>query len=86
MTKKSVPPFVGPGMVTRKVVVNARDVVFVKGIIEGLEGLAQVFAESGGDLTLAAPLSRAAELDALVDDLCVEIGMLSVTRRAEPVE
>ena len=85
MAKKSVPPFVGPGMVTRRVVVNARDVVGVKGIIEGLEGLAQVFAESGGELTLAAPASRAAELDALVDDLCGEMGMLSITARAELV-
>lgn len=85
MSKKSVPPFVGPGMVTRKVVVRASDVVFVKGIIEGLEGLAQVFAEHGGELTLAAPSCRAAELDALVDDLCREIGMMSVTPRAEPV-
>ena len=85
MAKKSVPPFVGPGMVTRRVMVHARDVVFVKGIIEGLEGLAQVFAEQGGDLTLAAPACRAAELDALVDDLCAEMGMLSVTPRAEPV-
>ena len=85
MSKKSVPPFVGPGMVTRQVVVRASDVVFVKGIIEALEGLAQVFAERGGDLTLAAPISRAAELDAVVDDLCIEIGMMSVQGRSEPV-
>ena len=61
------------------------DVVFVKGIIEALEGLAQVFAESGGDLTVAAPADRAAELDALVEDLCLEVGMMSVTPRAEEV-
>jgi hypothetical protein len=72
-------------MVTRQVLVRASDVVFVKGIVEGLEGLAQVFAERGGELTLAAPACRAKELDALVDDLCVEIGMMSVTARAEPV-
>lgn len=85
VSKKSVPPFVGPGMVTRRVAVRTSDVVFVKGIIEALEGVAQVFAEHGGELTLAAPTSRAAELDAIVDDLCVEIGMLSVTPRTEPV-
>jgi hypothetical protein len=72
-------------MVVRRVVVPSSEVVFVKGIIEALEGLAQVFAERGGELTLAAPLDRAGELDALVDDLCKEIGMLSVTPRAEPV-
>ena len=85
MGKKSVPPFVGPGMVTRRVVVRTADVVFVKGIIEALDGIAQVFAEHGGDLTLASPLDRAADLDALVDDLVTELGILSVTPRAEPV-
>jgi hypothetical protein len=63
-------------MVTRQLVVRARDVVFVKGIVEGWEGLAQVFAESGGDLTLAAPAGREAELDRLIDALVVEVGAI----------
>jgi hypothetical protein len=83
--KKSVPPFVGPGMVIRRVVVRAEDVVFLKGIIEALDGIAQVFAERGGDLTLASPANRAAELDALVDDLAREIGMMVETPHAVPV-
>ena len=81
--RKSVAPCVGPGMVTRRVLVASPDVVFVKGIVEALEGLAQVFAEGGGELTIAAPSDRARELDAMVDDLCVELGMMSVTPRAE---
>jgi hypothetical protein len=85
VSKKSVPPFIGPGMVTRRVVVRTPDVVFIKGIVEALDGLAQVFAEHGGELTLASPADRAAELDALVDDLVVELGILSVTPKAEPV-
>jgi hypothetical protein len=76
MTRKSVPPCIGPGMVTRKVVVRTKDVVLLKGIVEANEGLAQVFAERGGELTLAAPEGRAAELDALIDDLCREIGAM----------
>jgi hypothetical protein len=76
---KPVAPCVGPGMVVRRVVVASRDVVFVKGIVEALEGLAQVFAVSGGDLTIASPADRADELDALVDDLCLELGMMNVT-------
>lgn len=72
-------------MVTRRVLVASRDVVFIKGVIEALEGLAQVFAERGGELTIAAPLDRAAELDAMVDDLCAELGVMSVTARAEEV-
>jgi hypothetical protein len=60
-------------MVVRRVVVRAPDVVFFKGVIEASEGLAAVFAESGGDLTVAAPAGRSLELDALLDDLCREL-------------
>jgi Domain of unknown function (DUF4911) len=65
---------VGEGMVVRHLVVRAKDVVFVKGILEASEGLAQLFAEEGGDLTLAAPACREEELDALVEDLVIEVG------------
>jgi hypothetical protein len=61
-------------MVTRRVVVRARDVAFLKGIVEAHEGLAQVFAEGGGDLTLAAPASREEELAELARDLVLELG------------
>jgi hypothetical protein len=74
MPRISQPPFVGEGMVTRRVFVRAKDVVFVKGIIEASEGLAQLFAESGGDLTLASPACREDELEALVCDLVHEQG------------
>ncbi len=73
MARKAVAPCVGEGMVVRRVVLRAPDVVFFKGIIEASEGLAAVFAESGGDLTVAAPADRAAELDALLDSLCGEL-------------
>lgn len=76
MTKKSVAPCIGPGMITRRIVVRTKDVVFLKGIVEANEGLAQVFAERGGELTLASPEGRAEELDALVDDLCRELGAM----------
>jgi hypothetical protein len=72
-------------MVVRKVVVAACDVVFLKGILEGMDGLAQVFAERGGELTLAAPSDRARELDETIDDLSSELKMMSVTLRAEEV-
>lgn len=74
MARKAVAPCVGEGMVVRRVVLRAPDVVFFKGVIEASEGLAAVFAESGGDLTVAAPSERAAELDALLDSLCAELG------------
>jgi hypothetical protein len=77
MSRKPVPPCVGDGMVTRRVLVRARDVVFLKGIVEAHDGLAQVFAESGGDLLLAAPASQEEALDALVRDLCGELGAMT---------
>jgi hypothetical protein len=60
-------------MVVRRVVVRACDVVFFKGVVEASAGLAAVFAERGGDLSVAAPVERTAELDALLDELCVEL-------------
>ncbi len=65
-------------MVVRQVVLPAREVVFFKGIIEASEGLASVFAERGGDLSVAAPLDRTVELDALLDVLCHELGGVRV--------
>ena len=78
MGRKAVSPCVGQGMVVRRIVLRAPDVVFFKGIVEASEGLAAVFAEKGGDLSVAAPEERAAELDALLDDLCAELGGLRV--------
>jgi hypothetical protein len=60
-------------MVLRRVVLRAPDVVYFKGVIEASDGLAQVFAESGGDLTVAAPREREAELDAVLADLVREL-------------
>lgn len=60
-------------LVARRLVVRAKDVVFVKGVIEAHDGLAHVFAEHGGDLTIAAPANRVAELDELVVDLAREV-------------
>lgn len=63
-------------LVERRVRVAARDVVLVKGICEASEGLCAMFAESGGDLILAAPASRAEELDELVHDLRKDFGAM----------
>ena len=78
MGRKAVAPCVGPGMVVRQVVLPARDVVFFKGVIEASEGLASVFAERGGDLSVAAPVDRTRELDALLEVLCEELGGVRV--------
>jgi hypothetical protein len=62
------------GMLVQRLVVQPRDVVFVKGIVEASEGLAAMFAEHGGELQVAAPLDRADDLAELIDDLVRELG------------
>ena len=76
MARKAVAPCIGEGMVVRRVVLRAPDVVFFKGVIEASEGLAAVHAEKGGDLLVAAPADREAELDALIASLGPELGAL----------
>jgi len=61
-------------MVARRVRVAPEDVVYVKGLVEASDGLAAVFAEHGGELLVAAPFGREAELDELLADLAREIG------------
>ena len=62
-----------PAFVVRYLRVKNEDVVFVKGIFEASEGLCAMFAERGGELTVLAPLSRALELDTLLQDLTREL-------------
>ncbi len=76
MARKSVAPCIGEGMVVRRLVLRAPDVVFFKGVIEASEGLAAVHAEKGGDLLVAAPADREAELDAFIQSLGRELGAL----------
>ena len=67
------PPLIDDDMITRRFCVRPRDVVFVTDVLEASEGLATLFAASGGDLTIAASISREAELDELLKDLCAEL-------------
>ena len=66
-------------MVHRRVVLRARDVVFFKGVIEASDGLAGIFAEHGGDLTVSAPAARQIELDAVLAALCTELDAMILT-------
>jgi hypothetical protein len=76
-------------VISRRLVVRAKDVVFVKGVIEAHDGLAHVFAEHGGDLTIACAAGRLCELDELVHDLAAELGGIAsegAGGEAEPVD
>lgn len=72
----SVAPLLDASLTSRSVRVRAKDVVFVKGLLEASEGLASLFAERGGDLVIAAHPSRERELDELLGDLVREIGAI----------
>ena len=67
-------PLLGEGLVSRRVRVAKEQVVFVKGVFEASEGLGALFAERGGDLVIAAPRSREADLDEVLADLAAEVG------------
>ena len=73
-SRSSRPPHI-EGLATRSVTVEARDVVFLKRILEAHDGLAQVYAESGGDLVIAFPGDREPEVASLLADLAGEIAM-----------
>jgi hypothetical protein len=66
---------VAEGMHVRHLRVPPPDVVFVKGIIEASEGLGALFAEAGGELAIAVPRGREADLARLLEDLAGEIDL-----------
>lgn len=66
MSKRAVSPLLGEGLVSRTLRVAAADAVLVKALIEAHEGVASVFGDGSGVLTIAAPESRAEELAELV--------------------
>jgi hypothetical protein len=68
-----VAPLLDHDLISRKVLVRDKDVVYVKGIFEASEGLGALFAERGGELIISAPLSRQRELDELLTDLAHEL-------------
>lgn len=80
-----MPALLSDELVARRIRVDPRHVVFIKGIFEASEGLGALFAEQGGDLILAAPVSRRAELDALIEDLVTEFGALVETSATSSV-
>ncbi|RYG64806.1 hypothetical protein EON77_19280 [bacterium] len=67
-------PALSAELATVEIRFPCEQVVFVKGIVEAHEGLATFFAERGGDVVLAAPRERAAELRELAADLAREFG------------
>jgi len=78
--------FIDSNLTTRLVNVEPKDVVYVKGIFEASQGVGMIFADHGGNLTVAAPHSQANALDELLRDLQQELGanMSTAVVAAEP--
>jgi hypothetical protein len=70
---KAVPPLLGEGLCARRILVRAGDVLFVRAHLEASEGLANLFAEQGGELTLATTPEQLPALDQFIDDLALEM-------------
>lgn len=66
------------GLLVRRVRVAPEDVVFVKGVLEASEGLAAMFADHGGELSIASPRDRGADLDEVLADLARDVGAVVI--------
>ncbi len=86
MSRVPVPPCVGPGMCVRRALLEPKDVVFLKGLLEASEGIGQLFAEHGGAVTIATTESQAEALDAMLDEVLAELGAVIVDPKLVPVE
>ena len=62
-------------MIAREIDCAPADVVYVKSIAMGYEGLCGLFSSGGGRIVLAAPRGREAELDRLVNDVIEEFAV-----------
>jgi hypothetical protein len=70
------PLIVGDGLTLRRVRVANADVVWLRSVLEGYDGLAALYGDGSGVVTLTTTHGLAAELDALLEDLCMEAALL----------
>jgi hypothetical protein len=61
-----------PALTRRRLRVSSRDVVWLRSILEGYDGLAALYGDGSGVVTVMAPNERASELDALLAELARE--------------
>lgn len=70
---KAVPPLLGEGLHTRTIEVRTSDVLLIRAHLEASEGLANLFAEQGGSLTLVTTAEQLDDLDHFLSDLAGEM-------------
>ena len=59
----------------RRLRVAGDDIVWLRSILEGYDGLAALYGDGSGVVTVMAPKERAAELDALLAELAREAAL-----------
>jgi hypothetical protein len=70
--------FLDEDLISRRLVCDVCDIVYVKSIATAYDGLCGLFAEGGEVVHLVAPRGREAELDLLVSDLTEELSRGSI--------
>jgi len=70
------PVIAGDGLSLRRLRVANPDVVWLRSVLEGYDGLAALYGDGSGVVTLTTPHGLATELDALLDELCIEAALL----------
>jgi Domain of unknown function (DUF4911) len=64
-----------PALTRRRLRVGRGDVVWLRSILEGYDGLAALYGDGSGIVTVMAPRERASELDALLAELASEVSL-----------
>ena len=64
-----VAPVLGEGLIARTLRIADEDVVWLRGVLDGYEGLAVLFGDGSGTVILATPADRERELDDVLADL-----------------
>jgi len=65
-------PSLDPRLSRRRVRLSGADEVWLRSVLEAYDGLALLYGDGSGTVTLAAPVERSAELDALIAELAAE--------------
>ena len=68
----------GPGLAVRRMRMAAPDVVFLRGVLAGYDGLASAHGDDSGVTLLITPVDRQDELDALLEELSREVEFVPV--------
>jgi hypothetical protein len=63
------------GLTVRRLRVADADVVWLRSVLEAYEGLASLYGDGSGVVTLATTACQSAELDELLDELAAEAAL-----------